>query len=212
MVLSLFICLGSGRASTVYAENDLSSGITVEDEYVIPDGLGWCTYYVIVATNNTGKDICISADFVAKDKSGGILKKVNDYSEAVKKGQQFILYGQFLNTEIRNAKGYDYSYSVSTTDRCAYNSVMLDTKSSLEGVEVSATNSSKFDIQSVGVRTVFMKNGKAIAFDTVNIADNGIIFHGGSTNSQVIGTHAGDYDNFLMTYTTVGTHTSVEDL
>ena len=212
MIFSLFYFLGSESALTVYAENDLTNGITIEDEYLIPDSLDWCTYYVVVARNNTGSDICISADFVAKDRSGEVLKKVNDYSEAVKKDQQFILYGQFLNKEIRNAAAYEYDYSVSTTDKCAYSSVALDTKNTGECVEVSATNYSKFDIQSVGVRTVFIKNGRAVAFDTVNIADTGIIFHGGSTNSQVVGTYAGDYDNYIMTYTSVGTQAHLEDL
>ena len=212
MVLSLFYFLGSNKALTVYAENDLAGGITIEEEYLIPDSIDWCTYYVIVAKNSTGSDICISADFVAKDKDGAALKKVNDYSEAVKKDQQFILYGQFLNKEIKNALAYEYNYTVKTTDKCAYRSVMLDTKNVGKEIEVSATNSSKFDIQSVGVRTVFMKNGKAVAFDTVNIADTGITFRGGSTNSQVIGTYAGDYDNYIMTYTSVGTQVYTEDL
>lgn len=212
MVLSLFIFLGSRDASVVYAANDLASGITINEEYLIPDSIGWCTYYVIVATNNTGSDIAISADFVAKNRSGSVMKKVNDYSEAVKKDQQFILYGQFLNSEIKGASGYDYTYTVSKTDKCAYTSVALDTKNIGDCVEVSATNYSKFDIQSVGVRTVFMKNGKAVAFDTVNIADSGIIFHGGSTNSQVIGVSAGDYDNYFLTYTSVGTQAHAEDL
>ena len=69
-----------------------------------------------------------------------------------------------------------------------------------------------FDIQSVGVRSVFMKNGRAVAFDTVNIADAGITFHGGSTNSQIIGTRAGDYDDMIITYTTVSNHSMAEDL
>ena len=167
---------------------------------------------VVVAKNNTGSDICISADFVAKDRSGNLLKKVNDYSEAVKKDQQFILYGQFLNKEIRNASAYEYNYTVKNTDKCAYSSVALNTKNIGECVEVSATNYSKYDIQGVGVRTIFMKNGRAVAFDTVNIADSGIIFHGGSTNSQVVGMTAGDYDNYIMTYTSVGTQVQTEDL
>ena len=214
MVLSLFMILDSKEipATTVYAENELSQGVTINEEYLIPDSIGWCTYYVIVATNNTGSDISISADFLAKDRSGNILKKVNDYSEAVKKDQQFILYGQFLNEEVKKASSYEYNYTVAPTDKCAYTSVSLDTKNIGRCVEVSATNYSKFDIQSVGVRTVFMKNGKAVAFDTVNIADSGITFHGGSTNSQIIGYDAGDYDNYVLTYTSVGTQASAEDL
>ena len=214
MVLSLFLFPYPNEvpATTVYAENDLSQGVTIDEEYLIPDNIGWCTYYVIVATNNTGSDISISADFVAKDKTGKVVKKVNDYSEAVKKDQKFILYGQFLNEEVRKASSYEYDYTVATTDKCAYTSVSLDTKSIGRCVEVSATNYSKFDIQSVGVRTVFMKNGKAVAFDTVNIADSGITFHGGSTNSQIIGYDAGDYDNYVLTYTSVGSQAYAEDL
>ena len=57
-----------------------------------------------------------------------------------------------------------------------------------------------------------MKDGRAVAFDTVNIADAGITFHGGSTNSQVIGVTAGDYDNIILTYTSVSNHSITEDL
>ncbi len=199
-------------AKTAYAAQDLSSGITIVDEYLIPDSIGWSTYYVLIATNNTGSDIAISADFYAKDKKGNVIKKVNDYADAVKNEQQFILYGQFLDSEIADAASYEYDYSVHTTDKCAYGSVSLESKDIGECVEVSATNYSKFDIQSVGVRSVFMKDGKAVAFDTVNIADAGITFHGGSTNSQVIGMFAGDYDDMILTYTSVSNHAMTEDL
>lgn len=221
LTLGMTIILLSGHNSDLipaeisYAAEETEGAegaITIDDEYLIPDSIGWCTYYVVVATNNTGSDISISADFVAKDGSGNVLKKVNDYSDAVKKGQQFILYGQFLNKEIANASAYEYEYSINPTDRCAYTSVSLDTKNIGDCVEVSATNYSEFDVQSVGVRTVFMKNGRAVAFDTVNIADAGITFHGGSTNSQIIGTRAGDYDDMIITYTTVSNHSMAEDL
>ncbi len=218
LTMGMVITLLSGPKSEIipaeisYAAEETTGGITIDDEYLIPDSIGWCTYYVVVATNNTGSDIAISADFVAKDGSGSVIRKVNDYSDAVKKDQQFILYGQFLNTEIKNAKAYEYAYSVHPTDRCAYTSVSLNTKDIGDCVEVIATNYSEFDIQSVGVRSVFMKNGKAVAFDTVNIADAGITFHGGSTNSQVIGTRAGDYDDMIITYTSVSNHAITEDL
>ena len=202
-------------AETSYAAEEIietAGDISVDGEYLIPDSIGWCTYYVVVATNNTGSDISISADFVAKDGSGNVLRKVNDYSDAVKKDQQFILYGQFVNAEIGGARNYEYNYTFNPTDRCAYTSVAVDTKDIGDCVEVSATNYSEFDIQSVGVRSVFMKNGKAVAFDTVNIADAGITFHGGSTNSQVIGTRAGDFDDMIITYTSVSNHPMSEDL
>jgi hypothetical protein len=211
IILLSGLCSAKTPATTVYAA-ELADGITIDDEYVIPDSIGWCTYYVLVATNNTGCDISISADFVAKDSSGNVIKKVNDYSDAVKKDQQFILYGQFNDKDIANAKSFEYTYTVNTTDKCAYSSVEVATKDEGEYVEVSATNYSEFDIQSVGVRSVFMKDGRAVAFDTVNIADAGITFHGGSTNSQVIGVTAGDYDNIILTYTSVSNHSITEDL
>ncbi len=188
----------------VIASDISTKNIAVNSEYTIPDSFDWCTYYVVFATNNTGKDICISADFVALDGNGNAVAKANDYSEAVRNGQQFILYGQFLNKEIKKAVKYQYVFNISETDNCTYNSVDLDTSPIGGCIEVSATNYSSKDIQGVGVRTVFLKNGKPVAFDTVNIADVGYVFHGGSTNSQVIGYNAGSYDEYIMTYTSAG--------
>ncbi|SFC93091.1 hypothetical protein [Butyrivibrio sp. YAB3001] len=181
--------------------------ITVNSEYAIPDGYDWCTYYVVVATNNTGCDISISADFSALDKDGQVLSKVNDYSEAVKNGQQFILYGQFKNSDIKRAVKYQYEFEFEKTDNCTYTSVDVDAMDAGGCIEVSATNYSEHDIQGVGIRTVFLRNGSPVAFDTVNIADVGYTFHGGSTNSQMVGYNAGQYDNYIMTYTSAGNGT-----
>ena len=199
-------------ATTSYAENNISGEITVDDEYLIPDSLGYFTYYVVVATNNTGSDISISADFTAKDRSGNLLRKVNDYADAVRNGQQFILYGQFNSKAIKNASSFEYDYSVAPTDRCAYSQVSLNADRSGQLIELTATNYAKYDIQCANVRTVFKKNGKAVAFDTVNIADTGIIFHSGSTNFQVLGMNAGDYDDYVITYTSVANNSIPEDI
>jgi hypothetical protein len=217
-IVTLGACLGiilgviSTNSLPSYAAAEPQGEITIDDEYLIPDSMDWCTYYVVVATNNTGSDISISADFVAKDKKGTVLRKVNDYSDAVKAGQQFILYGQFLNSATKGAASYEYAYTINPTDRCAYSSVTFDAARSDDGIQVKATNGSKFDVQGVGVRTVFMKDGKAVAFDTVNIADTGWTFRSGSTNSQVIGMNAGDYDKYIMTYTSVANQAVVGDL
>ncbi len=213
MVLSLFLFIGSDiiPASVAYAENEVQQGITVDKEYLIPDNLGYFTYYVLVATNNTGSDISISADFLAKDKSGNVLKKVNDYSDAVKNGQQFMLYGQFRTAAVKGAS-FEYAYAVAPTNKCAYSQVSLNADRSGQIIELTATNYSKYDIQCANVRTVFMKNGKAVAFDTVNIADMGITFHSGSTNSQVVGMNAGDYDDYVITYTSVANNEMPEDI
>ena len=211
MVLILFMTGNFGTCPLSAEAAQLSTdGIKINSEYVIPDSFDWCTYYVVVATNNTGRDIKISADFVALDKKGNVISKVNDYSEAVKNGQQFILYGQFLNKDIRNAADYKYAFGIAETDNCTYNSIDVDASDIGECIEVSATNYSQKDVQGVGVRTVFLKNGKPVAFDTVNIADVGYVFHGGSTNSQVIGYNAGRYDDYILTYTSAGSNQVVD--
>jgi hypothetical protein len=204
LILILLNCILEIGQLTVYAAEPSVQNISINSEYVIPDGYDWCTYYVVVATNNTGKDITINADFAALDKSGKILGKSQDYSDAVKKDQQFILYGQFKNADIAGAKDFKYNFSIAETDNCTYNSVNIDAVNNGECLQVSATNYSEHDIQGVGVRTVFLKNGKAVGFDTVNIADVGYTFHGGSTNSQMVGHNTGSYDNYILTYTSAG--------
>ena len=189
--------------SSDFSQKD-NNDIQINSEYVIPDRFDYSTYYVVIATNNTGKDISISADFVALDENGEVLAKVNDYFDAVGKGQQFILYGKFLNSRIKKAVKYHYVFNTSETENCTYKSVDVGATRIGECIEVSATNYSEKDIQGVGIRTVFLKKGKPVAFDSVNIADVGYVFHGGSTNSQVIGYNAGTYDDYIMTYTSAG--------
>ena len=113
-IIVLFLsCILDSSKLTAYASEPQEGQITVENEYVIPDGFGWCTYYVLIATNNTGKDISINADFVALGKDGSELSKVHDYSDAVKKDQRFILYGQFKNTDIQDRASFKYSFDFS---------------------------------------------------------------------------------------------------
>ena len=204
LILILLNCILENAQLTVYAAEPSVDNIKVDNEYIIPDGFDWCTYYVVVATNSTGADISIRADFTVFDKAGNVLGKSQDYSDAVKKDQQFILYGQFKNAEIAGAASYKYSFRVEKTDNCTYNSVDVNAVNNGECLQVSATNYSEHDIQGVGVRTVFLKNGKAIGFDTVNIADTGYTFHGGSSNSQVVGHNTGRYDTYILTYTSAG--------
>ena len=206
--MSLLILFGVNKcifpSNVVYAAGNLENGIMIEDEYIIPDKFDWCTYYVLVATNNTGKDVEINADFSATDSKKSLVSLVHDRADAVKDGQKFILYGQFLNENIKGGATFSYNLNVAETDNCTYNMVDIDTNAREKCIEVSATNYSEKDIQGVGVRTLFTKNGKPVAFDTVNIADVGYTFHGGSTNSQMIGLNASDYDNYIITYISAG--------
>ena len=120
------------------------------------------------------------------------------------KGQKFILYGQFANSKNKGTADYKYELQIKETENCTYTLVDLATAKKGTCLEVSATNYSEKDIQGVGVRTVFLKRGKPVAFDVVNIADVGYTFHGGSTNSQALGMTAGDYDDYIVTYTSAG--------
>ena len=212
--MSMIILLLSGILEighlTVYASESSQTGIHVDYEYVIPDEFGWCTYYVVVATNKTGKDIAIEANFVATDKKGNVLSKVHDYSDAVKKDQKFILYGQFKNADIEKGASFKYSFDFDETDNCTYTSVDVDAVKEGECIQVSATNYSEHDIQGVGVRTVFLSGKKAVGFDVVNIADVGYTFHGGSSNSQLIGLNATNYDNYILTYTSAGNEEALD--
>ncbi len=204
LIFFLFVNSYGIGVLAVEASEFSSDSITIDGIYTISDNMDWCTYYVVVATNNTGKDVAVGADFIAVDGDSNVLSKVHDYSEAVKDGQQFILYGQFKNDRIADAKSFDYNFRIAQTDNCTYSSVNLDSVKEDVGIQVEATNYSEKDIQGVGVRTVFLKDGQAVAFDTVNIADVGYVFHGGSTNSQVVGYNAADYDEYIMTYTSAG--------
>ena len=109
-----------------------------------------------------------------------------------------------MNENIKGGATFSYDLNVAETDNCTYNMVDIDTSAKEKCIEVSATNYSEKDIQGVGVRTLFTKNGRPVAFDTVNIADVGYTFHGGSTNSQMIGLNASDYDNYIITYISAG--------
>ena len=210
--MSFFTLFGVNQcifpSNVAYAATEIENGITIENEYVIPDEFDWCTYYVLVATNNTGKDVRISADFTAINPDGEEVSLVHDRADAVKDGQKFILYGQFLNENIKNASTYKYNLDLTETDNCTYTLVDVDTSTKEKCIEISATNYSEKDIQGVGVRTLFTKNGRPVAFDTVNIADVGYTFHGGSTNSQMIGLNASDYDNYIITYISAGFETA----
>lgn len=195
------MCGKSAPAHVAYAYEPSVSDILIQNEYVIPDVSGFFTYYVLVAQNNSETDLSVDVDFTALDGSGNALYKVNDFADAVKKGQQFIIYGQFRNEKIQGAKDYSYDITVKGTDNCSYSSIDLSAEDEGGLIEVSATNYSKYDVEGVGVRTVFFKNGRAVGFDTVNIADSGYVFHGGSTNSQVIGYNTSSYDDYIITYT-----------
>ncbi len=213
MSIAVLFSVGDCSLSSkiVYAAEASSSGIIINDEHVVPDQFDWCTYYVVVATNDTGCDVSVSADFVAYDGDGNALSTVHDQADAVKAGQQFILYGQFLNENIKEASRYDYGINISETDTCTYSVINLDANQMDECIEVSATNYSENDIQGVGIRTLYMNDGEAVGFDTVNIADVGYTFHGGSTNSQIVGCSVGEYDDYIMTYTSAGFDKTDED-
>ena len=186
------------------------SDIQINDVYVLPDNSGFLTYYVVYATNNTGADVSVETFFTAFGKDGEQIYKVSDYVDAVRNGQDFITYGQFSNNDIENVSKFDYEIQISETSNCTYSSVDVEANKADDFLIVEATNYSEHDLQGVNVRTLFLRNGKPIAFDYVNIADAGTTFHGGSTNCQVIGFNIGSYNDFILTYTSAGSTSEID--
>lgn len=189
---------------TVMAAPSVSSdSVVVSGKYVIPDSSGTSTRYVLVATNEFDMDIAIEAKFYAIDADNNLLYRAIDFAEAVKAGQEFMLYGQFPQEIADQTDHVEYTLSVNEADNCAYNAASVTaTEGNDNLLVVEGTNYSNNDIQGINVRTVFLKNGKAVGFGTVNIADYGYTLCSGSTNTQELGQFVSDYDSYILTYTT----------
>ena len=189
---------------TAYATPSVSSdAVVVSSKYVIPDVSGTSTRYVLVANNAISVDISVEAKFYAIDADSNLLYRVSDYAEAVKAGQEFMLYGQFPAEIAEQIDHVEYTLSVSEATNCAYSAASVTaTEGDNNLIVVEGTNYSKNDIQGINVRTVFLKNGEAVGFGSVNIADYGYTLCSGSTNSQEIGHFVSDYDSYILTYTT----------
>ncbi|MCR4903756.1 MAG: hypothetical protein K6A23_12920 [Butyrivibrio sp.] len=189
--------------SAVAVSSLSSDAITVTNKYTIEDESGTNTRYVLVATNATAFDISVEADFYAIGKDNSFLYHVSDFTDAVSAGQEFMIYGQFPNDIAEQTDHVEYSLSITAVDNCAYDEVDV-TAVSMNGntLKVEGTNYSDEDVQGVNIRTVFLKDGSAVGFNTVNIADSGYTLGSGNTNSQEIGQLVSDYDSYILTYTT----------
>ncbi len=202
IILSLSIFVGSAFSTNIIAKasNVSTKDISVDDEYVICDEDGYNTRYVIVATNNASDDIVASAVFNALSKDGSVIKTVSDYGCVVKAGHAFILYGQFKSDEVEDAT-FSYDLTVEDTTVCRHDSVDVECEKSEENtLVVSGTNYSEQDIQAVNVRGVFFNDGEPVAFDTVNLADNGFTLHSGSSNTQELNMTPTEYDDYVVTW------------
>jgi len=189
---------------TAFAAPSVSTdAVVVTDKYIIPDESGTCTRYILVAQNSIDVDISVNVKFYAIDKDNNLLYRVSDYAEAVKAGQEFMLYGQFPSEIAEETDHVEYSLSVDEADNCAYSAASVTaTEADNNLIVIEGTNYSKNDIQGINVRTIFLKNGSAVGFGTVNIADYGYTLCSGSTSSQELGHFVSDYDSYILTYTT----------
>ena len=155
----------------------------------------------VVAKNISGDDLSVSADFYALNTNGTTAKRVSDSTDSIKDGQTFILYGQFKNSDIKEATGYSYKLSTKTAASCNYDAVNIDvSEGDNNSLCVTGTNYSAEDIGLVGIRAVFFKEGTPVAFDYVNIGDEAYTLHSGSSNTQSIGVLLDDYDDYILTY------------
>ena len=161
--------------------------------------------YVVIATNTSGMDLSVSAYFHAVASNSNPIKTVSDSASAIKNGQTFILYGQFVNDEVIDASSYSYELATEATHDCKYDAVNIDVQTEEDGVlEVTGTNYSSEDISLVNVRTVFLKDGKPVSFDHVNLGDSAYSFSSGGSNTQELGMVHPDYDNYIITYSAAG--------
>ncbi len=184
-----------------YAANKTADGIKIEGEYLISDIDGIHTRYVVVAKNVSDKDLAVVAKFYALKPGGNPVKSVTDGASAIKSGQSFMLYGQFRNSDIEEAESFSYEITVNETDSCKYDAVSFNVEEGTDNVlEVTGTNYSSEDVSCINVRSVFFKDGEAVAFDTVNIGDCGYFLRSGSTNTQELGMLLPDYDDYIVTY------------
>ena len=178
-----------------------ASDISIKGEYLIRDNDGMHSRYVVLAENTSPDDISVKADFHALSSDGKEIKTVHDVASAVKSGQTFIIYGQYLNDAIADAASFSYDLHVNSTSGCRYDAVSVDvSRTANDTIAVSGTNYSKSDVIAVNVRGVFYKDGVPVAFDTVNIGDQGYVLSGGAGSVQELMQTFTDYDDYVITY------------
>ncbi len=199
-------------ATAKAATGNISEDISINAEYLIKDTDGLHTRYVVLATNSGNSDISVSADFYAVSADGSNLKTVHDYAEAVKKGQTFIVYGQFRNDVAARASGFSYSIKATETVDCRYDAIGIDSqKSEDNSIIITGTNYSKSNVNAVNVRSIFYKDGAPVAFDSVNIGDSGYSLRSGGTGVQELGLTYSDYDDYVITYSVASTDSFTKD-
>ena len=204
IIVSIALLIGLIAPVSINAKAASVSDISISGEYLIKDSDGLHSRYVVLATNNSEKDLTVEADFHALSGRKAV-KTVHDCAEAVKAGQSFIVYGQFRNDQIAKASGYTYDLKVSETSSCKYDAVNMEiTKSDDNTIIVTGTNYSQSDVYSVNTRCLFFKDGTPIAFDTVNIGDSGQLLRSGKAGVQQLGMIPVDYDDYTVTYSVSG--------
>ncbi len=197
----IFVAGSATVSNAKTGEND----IKITDEYEIADADGLHTRYVIIATNNSDKDLEVSAFFSAVASDGDAIKTVSDCENTVKAGQSFMLYGQFKNSDIEDAADFSYTLESEITENCRYDSVDIDVQKNVDNsLSVTGINNTSEDVSYVNVRTVFFKNGSPVAFDTVNLGDSAFSLQGEGSNTQELGMLLEDYDDYLLTYSVAG--------
>ena len=199
IIIAIALIFGAFTPVKVLAK---TSDISVNAEYLIRDQDGIHSRYVVLATNASGMDISVKADFFALDASGNPIKVVHDCAEAVRNGQTFILYGQFKTESIADVASFDYSLNVTKASNCRYDAIGIDVqKDEANTLNIVGTNFSTSDVNLVNVRGIFFKEGMPVAFEAVCVGDSGYALHSGSVGNQQLAMVPVDYDDYIITYT-----------
>ncbi|WP_026495192.1 hypothetical protein [Butyrivibrio sp. WCD3002] len=201
LIVTLVFLVGVFTPVQVNARSASPSDIGIKAEYLIKDNDGLHTRYVVLATNNSDSDITITASFHAISSNGAVIKTVFDNTESVKRGQDFIIYGQFRNEIAAAASSFKYDLNINENNCCNYDAIGLDISEDEDrSLTITGTNYSKTDVNAVNVRGIFYKDGTPIAFDTTNIADTSYTLRSGNSGSQQLCMVPVDYDNYVITY------------
>ncbi len=201
LIVTMAFLVGVFTPVQVSANASSQSDIGIKAEYLIKDSDGLHTRYVVLATNNSESDVTVNASFHAIDANGNIIKTVYDSAESIKKGQEFIIYGQFRNEIASAASAIKYDFSVADDNCCNYDAIGIDIAQEEDNsLTVTGTNYSKADVNAVNVRGIFYKDGTPVAFDTTNIADTSYTLRSGNSGTQELCQVPTDYDNYVITY------------
>ena len=177
--------------------------ITVENVYKLDSPYGY-KYLIAQCKTTSNENLDVSWDTVSYNKDGGVIETGSSYNAYVAPGQKFIMYALFLNSD--NATNYSYNihYEKSTYMIPAFSDVNVSTSVSDEKtLTITATNTSKTDISTVQVSTLFFDaDDHIIGFDDSYLVNSNYNLEAGETISKDVSipTNTDNYEYYYTAY------------